>query len=122
MKRKTPSLKHFDAKRRRDVIDIRLANPALFAGNYGTQFWEELVEFVDNQRPRKLLVNFSRVGYCPTDLITALLIAQERLRSEGGLVKLYGLNDGVRKTFGRLNLDRTAFDIYATEAAALAAS
>ena len=85
------------------------------------ELWEELRESVEQERPRKLLVDFSLVEYGPIDVIIALLIARKRVQSEGGFMKVYGLNDGVRETFRRLNLDRATSDTYATQAAATVA-
>jgi len=120
-KREMTSFKHFDAKRRRDVIEIRLVNPAFYDVDSYAELWEELIDFVEQERPRKLLVDFSRVEYCSTAVMNALLIAQKHLQSDGGLMKLYGMNDSVREAFQRLNLDGTAFDIHAGESAAIPA-
>ena len=115
------SFKHFDAKRRRDVLEIRLVNPAFYDVDSYAELSEELIDFVEQERPRTLLVDFSRVEYCSTAVMNALLIAQKRLQSEGGLMKLYGMNDSVREAFRQLDLDSTAFDICDIEAAAMAA-
>ena len=115
------SLQHFDTKQHGGVTEIRLANPAFFDIDGYTELSEELAEFIEQERPRKLLVDFSRVQYCSTAVMNTLLVAQRRLQSEGGCMKVYGMNDSVREAFRRLNLDRTAFDIYATQAAAMAA-
>lgn len=115
------SCKHFDTEQHGDVTEIRLVNPAFFDIDCYAELSEQLLGFVEQERPRNLLVDFSRVEYCSTAVMNALLIAQKSLQAGGGCMKVYGMNDSVCEAFRRLNLDRTAFDLYATQAAAVAA-
>jgi len=112
---------HFDVERCDDITVIRLANPELFDTEHYAELRRELIEFTEEQRPRKLLVLFSRVKYCSTALISALLVVRGHVESEDGLIKLGGLNETAREVFENLKLAGTVFDIHADEAAAMEA-
>jgi len=111
--------KHLDVEERDDVSMIRLADPKFFDTNRYAALQQELVEFIEQKRPRKLIVDFCHVEYCSTAIMSTLLLVQDRVESDDGLMKTCGMNDTVREAFERLKLDRTAFDIYTSRAAAL---
>ena len=90
---------HFDVTRVNDVTEIRLADPGLFETEHYAELRRELVEFVEQNTPRKLLVLFSRVKYCSTALVSALLLVKDRVESEHGSLKLSDMNDTAREVF-----------------------
>ena len=115
------AFEHFDVEQCDGVTVIRLADPKFFDTDRYAELRRELVEFVEQQRPQKLLVLFSRVEYCSTALVSALLMVKDRVESEDGLIKLSGLSDTAREVFENLKLAGTVFDIYTDETAAIAA-
>jgi anti-anti-sigma factor len=114
--------KHFVAEERGDLAKIRLGNPAHFDTGQYADLQRELAEFVEEQRPGKLLVDLSAVEYCSTAVINALMISKESLESKGGRMVVFGTSNTVREAFQRLNLEGTVFSIFATEDEAIAAS
>jgi anti-anti-sigma regulatory factor len=112
---------HFDVERCDGITVIRLASPDLFDTEHYAELRRELVEFIEQQRPKKLLVLFSRVRYCSTALISALLLVKKHVETEDGLIKLSGMSDPAREVFENLKLAGTAFDIYTNESAAMEA-
>jgi len=97
------------------VAEIRLVDPTLFDAMDYAQFRDELFRFLEMYRPPTLLVDFSRVPFCSTAIMDALLTARNRLGTYGGKLRLCGMNHMVRESFQRLNLD-TVFDVHATTA------
>jgi anti-anti-sigma factor len=110
------ALHYFDVEQSGEVTELRLADPALFDVPRFEELRNELVSFVERQRPDRLIVDFSAVGYCSTAVIASVLMAKKRLDSEGGQMKLCGMSDAVRETFQMLRLDGTIFDIRTTKA------
>lgn len=82
---------------------------------------EELMALVDNDKPKKLLIDFSVVEYCTTGIINSLLTTKKKVTAAGGDFKLCGLTKHVHDAFVALNLENTVFDVYPDQATALAA-
>ena len=78
----------------------------------------DLVDFVDRQKPPKLLVDLGSIQYCSTALTNTLLLAQKRMNAWTGQMKLFGLSEVVLETLHRLRLVGTLFSVCADEAAA----
>jgi len=111
---------HFTVDHEGDVTEILLANTDYFDVVHYAEFHEELMAFVESEKPKKLLVRFDDVQYCSTAIISALLKARHRQVSEGRQMKLCGLNDTVRSSIQMLKLDGTVFDICDDQQTALA--
>ncbi len=108
------SFQFFDVQRSGELTELRLRDPSLFNLPRCEQLRGEVVGFVQQLRPSKLLVDFSAVEYCSSAVIAAMVTAQERLASEGCQMKLCGMNDAVRDNFRVLRLDGTIFEIHTT--------
>jgi len=112
---------YFEVEDNDEFLTIRLANPVYFdVVQYG-ELRDELIDFVERQRPKKLLVDFSAVRYCSTAVINTLLMVKDRLDGYGGQLKFCQMDDVVRESFERLNLVGTTFGIYASVPLAAAA-
>ena len=112
---------HFTVEHQGDVTEILLANTDYFDVVHYAEFHEELMAFIQTEKPRNLLVRFDDVQYCSTAIVSALLKARHRQVSEGRRVKLCGMNETVRSGIQMLKLEGTVFDICDDEEAALAA-
>jgi anti-sigma B factor antagonist len=115
------AFRHFAVKRRGEVVEIRLGNPTINDVLRYPDLLEELRTLLEQKPPRKLLVSFSAVQYCSSAMISALLMAKKRVESEGGKMKLCGMNDTVYTTFRTLNLEGSVFEIYPSEGSAVEA-
>lgn len=113
--------KHFQVEQVGDVTVLRLVDPKLFETLLVNEVQDELLGFLDEQRPDKLLVDFVHVTSCSTTIINGLLRAKMRLVARHGCLKLCGMQRGVREAFSTLNLDGTVFEIHATAADAVRA-
>ena len=111
---------HFTVDHQGSITEILLANTDYFDVVHYTEFHEELMNFVEQEKPQNLLVRFDDVQYCSTAIISALLKARHRQLSEGRKIKICGMNDAVRSGFKMLKLDGSVFDICEDEASAIA--
>ena len=72
---------------------------------------DELLEYITNHRPAKLLVNFAEVDRFGTESINALLRARASVAAYGGEMRLCGMKDPIRQAFNILRLDGSVFRI-----------
>ena len=79
-------------------------------------------EFLILCRPklRSLVIDLSDVDFCDSSGLSALLIAERRMRDNGGMVKLVGLRKKVLNLMKISQLDRV-FQIHSTVPEALSA-
>jgi anti-anti-sigma regulatory factor len=95
-----------------DVLVLRILGRSLLDPMSVQEMSDELMEVVVGRKPRKLLVSFSEVGRCSTDVINALLLAKKRLLSQGGELRLCEMSERIRCAYRILSLDGTVFRIY----------
>jgi anti-anti-sigma factor len=74
-----------------------------------------------NSKVKTLIVDLSKVEFCDSSGLSALLIADRRMKERNGKVKLAGLQKKVLSLLKISQLDRT-FEIYETVAKALKSS
>jgi anti-anti-sigma regulatory factor len=115
--------KYFDVEQRGLVTEIRLADTRVFDTERYAELRDELLAFIEQERPRRLLVNLSRVEYCSTAVMGALIAVQKRLalHPATGAMKLCGTREVVAEAFRRLRLDQGVFDIHSSDVAAIKA-
>lgn len=113
--------KHFDIEQLGDITKIRLAKPKFFDVDDYTVLRDDLNRFVEQERPEKLLVDFSHVEYCSTAVISALMTVRDHLETDAHALKFCSMSEAVRELFRTLNLDSDVFDIHSNQAAAVAA-
>ena len=111
----------FDVVQQGDIIEIRLPATRLFDSDDYAALHCELMEFVKQTSPQKLLVHFGRIEYCSTAIMNGLLEVRNRLEEEGRRMKLCGMSAEVHEAFRMLQLDGTVFDIYSRKEDALGA-
>lgn len=95
-----------------DVLIARILGKSLLDPLNVREMADELLGVIDGRKPRKLLVSFSEVSRCSTDVINVLLLAKKRLLTESGELKLCEMSENIRHTYQILNLDGTVFRIY----------
>lgn len=108
----------FDVRQSGGVTVVRPVNMRSFDADDYAEFQREFLGFVERQRPRKLLVDLSRIEYCSTAFINALLMAQRRLKAEAGIMKLFGAGQVMLETLHHLKLVGTLFQLDTDETSA----
>jgi anti-sigma B factor antagonist len=110
--------KHFSVEQSDDVIVIRFVDTRYFDTDKYAHLQQDLLDFVERQQPGMLLVDLASIEYCSTALINALLMAQKRMKSWAGRMRLFGLSEVVQETLQHLRLVGTLLLVYADETAA----
>lgn len=103
---------HFDVEDVSGVAVVHLRNPADADELTMDATRDELAEFVEREKPNKLLVDFGNVEVSPSAQIGALLDARRRLTEHGGSLRFCGMNKNIRSTYRQLSLDGVVFRIY----------
>ncbi len=111
--------KHFEVQDDGPVIVVHLNDPKLADTLLVTELEVELLAYVEQYRPKKMLVNFGVVTHCSTSVINGLIRAKKRVVQGGGELKLCCLSPAIREAYKLLNLDGTVFQIYESTADAL---
>ena len=113
--------KRFEVTHQKGVTVLRLVDAELSDLVLQDAAHEELMALVEEDKPAKLLIDFSAVQYCTTGIINSLLTTKKRIVAGGGVFKLCGLTKHVHDAFQALNLENTVFNVYKTADEALAA-
>lgn len=81
---------------------------------------EELMSFLAAEKPQRLIINFGAVEYCTTGIINSLLSVKKRIIAAEGQFKMCCLTQHVHDAFRALNLEGTVFEVFPSEAEAVA--
>lgn len=106
--------KHFNVESEDGITILQLTDLELLDRLLTHEMQEDLVHFVDSQKPSKLIVSFDRVRRCSTEVINAMLRARKRVSALGGDMRLCSMRDTIRDVFRMLNLEGNVFDIFDT--------
>ncbi|HJN08388.1 MAG: STAS domain-containing protein [Pirellulaceae bacterium] len=110
----------FQVVRQDDVTIIRLLDPELSDLLIQDSFLEEIMSLLSDDTLVNLVINCSIVNYCNSGVINALIRAKKRIVEKHGEIRLCELNEHVLEAFRALNLEGTVFQVFATEAEAIA--
>jgi len=106
----------FSVEQSGEVTVVRIVDTREFDTDSYAQLQQNLAEFVASEQPRKLLVDLSNVYLCSTALIAGLIMAQKRIESCAGVMKLFGLSEVIMETLQRLKLAGTVLQVCTDEA------
>lgn len=76
------------------------------------EFADELLEFIGEEQPRRLQLNFEHVKFFSSECISVIIRAQRRITEQHGRMNLCGMSKDLRKMFKICNLDGTVFKIF----------
>ncbi|MEM0924979.1 MAG: STAS domain-containing protein [Planctomycetota bacterium] len=101
----------FDVTAHEDIHTIHLS-PAIRERDRVADFREQLLAFLEDQKPRKVQVNFASAGFFSSEAISALVEGQKRLKETGGRMVLSGMSSDLRNVFEICRLNAKVFEIY----------
>jgi len=104
--------KRFEVERDGDVTIVRLSDPKLQEIIVISELHDELLEYLEEHQPRKLLIDFAMVTQCSSAVINSMLLARKRMKAYGGMIQLCSMHEPVREAFRMLCLDGTLFQIH----------
>ncbi|MEE2938609.1 MAG: STAS domain-containing protein [Planctomycetota bacterium] len=107
-------LKFFRVKHVEGVPEITLGSADFVSRPVIVLAKEELKEYVDLQKPLKLVMNFRNVGHISSEFIAAMIDIQEHVVGYGGTLKISHMNPTVQAPFQITNLAGRLFMIYET--------
>jgi anti-sigma B factor antagonist len=106
--------KHFEVQPFDGVSIVLIHEPRLLRQELLDSLRDEMLRFVEEERPQKLLMFYGEVEYCTSAAISGLLSVKRRIGEYGGQIKLCELSDAVLESFRRLGLANTVFEIYSS--------
>lgn len=108
----------FETKKNGDAVVLRLKERKLDA-SISPELKGEFLILCDG-KTKHLILDLSDVEFCDSSGLSALLIAERKMREQGGSVRLVGLQKKVMNLIKISHLDR-AFSIYDSLSKALKA-
>ena len=75
---------------------------------------EEIIQYVVEHKPSRLVINFQNVGHISSEFISALIRIKDHVDGNGGTMKLSHMNQSVYTPFQLTNLAGRLFMIYDT--------
>lgn len=112
--------RHVRAEQCDQIAVIEVSQRALLDRSLIAELCDELITFVDEQKPLKLLVSFSGVTRICTETINLLIRVRRQLLLHGLELALCEINDDAREVFRILRLDGTLFRIFPSRSEAIA--
>lgn len=110
----TAEYKHLRVERHGDAAVIILSNVELFDRLMTDEVRQELLDFIDTERPSKLVISFEEVTRCSTEVINGLIRARKRTITHGGEFRLCLVRQEMRQVLRILKLDGTVFEVHET--------
>ncbi len=114
--------RYFETHQRGDAVVMMLINPSILDRLLINELGDEIMEFIEQTKPRRLIVDFQRVGHCSSEVLGGLIRAKRRVVEAGGSVALCGMKPEIRSLFRVTHLENTVFQVFDDEAAAVEAA
>jgi anti-anti-sigma factor len=96
------------------VSVVQPVTPEIVGRSFINVFSDELLEFVESEKPQKLVLTLTAVSNYSSEAIGGLIRVVRRLESQGGKMKICMKAD-LRELFKVTRLDGTLFEIHTTE-------
>lgn len=80
---------------------------------------DQIIEFVDKNKPKRLVINFKNVGHISSEFITAMIRVRDHVKGHDGELKFSHMNESVYAPFRITKLAGRLFMIYDTTSEAV---
>jgi anti-anti-sigma regulatory factor len=110
----TRDFEYFRVEQRGDVTVATPAVSDLFDLAVSCELRKEMIRFVQDEKPKKVVVDFHNIQRFSTDWITTLLSLKKRVVETGGDVKLCSMSPVQREIIDIFHLVPTVFQILDT--------
>lgn len=80
---------------------------------------EQLIEYIDEHKPERLVISFKNVSHISSEFITAMIHVRDHVKGHGGEMKFSHMNESVYTPFKITKLAGRLFMIYETSAEAV---
>ncbi len=96
---------------RRDVTVVSFNEPSIYGLSDVDKVNEELRQFVERDKPKKMIVDFSGVKFISSQMLGLLVDLWRKMTEYGGVVLISGIVPQLNRVFKITNLDKI-FDFY----------
>lgn len=103
-----------------DVTVVRFVDRKILDESNIQQLGNELFRLVEEDKKKKLLLNFANVEFLSSGALGKLITLDKKVKANAGVLKLSNIRPEIYDVFAITRLNKL-FDIKADEAAALAA-
>ena len=114
-----PKWQRLDVSQIGDVTVVRFRDRRFNDDPRVQEMARELLQLVEQEGHKKLLLNFSSVGTLSSAALGKLIMLDEKAKARGGVLKLSNISPELYEGFTSTKLDRL-FDIETDQARALA--
>lgn len=80
---------------------------------------DQIIEYVDQHRPERLVINFKNVHHISSEFITAMIHVRDHVKGHDGEMKFSHMNESVYLPFKITKLAGRLFSIHETTAEAV---
>ncbi len=113
--------KYFQVTQTNGVTVIQLVNPSILERLLVNEIGDELVRYVEQEQPQKLVISFENVTHCSSEVIGGLIRVKKRVSANAGKMALCSMNHDIFRLFKITHLEGTVFQVYDDEKQAIAA-
>ncbi len=103
-----------------NVVEFRLVEPQLSDLVIHDRLTHLFLEYVEDHKPKQVVVNFDVVRFCASGVIGSLLRLKRVLKSYDAQMRLCGVKGHVLESFESLNLIGSIFEVDETVADSIA--
>lgn len=97
---------HFDAARRDGICTLRVTTPQIRHPEPAEVFKTEVLEAVDKEPPRALIIDFAHVNYLGSSMFAALISLRGEMERRGVLYAICALHPDVELASNIVGLPR----------------
>ncbi|GAB6167252.1 hypothetical protein JCM19992_32520 [Thermostilla marina] len=113
-------LRHIELHDSGDVTVVHFKDRKIIEDLSIQELAYELFRLVEQENRKKLLLNFANVDFLSSGMLGQLMSLEKKVKAHDGVLKLCCIQPAIMEVFTITQLD-AVFDIYPTEADALAA-
>jgi len=88
-----------------DVSVVKFVDERMMDAARIEQLGSELIDAVSGDDKERVVINFENVSFFSSAAVSKLLVAEKRIRSQGGQLRLSNLRQEVRDVFSMTKLD-----------------
>lgn len=88
-----------------DVSVVKFVDERMMDAARIEQLGSELIDAVSGDDKERIVINFENVSFFSSAAVSKLLVAEKRIRSQGGQLRLSNLRPEVRDVFSLTKLD-----------------
>ena len=110
----TQESKYFEVVEGPDAVELRLGTSDFVSRPIITLALDDLIEYIDTNKPKRVVLNLKNVHHVSSEFITAMIRLHDHVGGHDGIMKFSHMSDQVLLPFKLTNLAGNVFKIYDT--------